>query len=271
MTGFICPVCQSGLTETENGFVCSNGHSFDKAKSGYVNLLVRANKGVKNHGDNKLMARGRRDFLNKGYYEPLQAAICEAAFKYAEEDAAVLDCGCGECYYTGALSDTLREKNGRVFGVDISKVILDMGAKRKKNISLAVASAFNLPFAGNSVDMLLNVFAPLCLPEYKRVLKRGGILLLAIPLENHLMGLKKAVYDEPYQNEVADFAIDGFTLLENREIRYTMELKTNEDILNLFSMTPYYYKTGAENQKRLERLACLTTEAEFGLLIYKKD
>ena len=64
---FICPVCKNELNKTGKSFICSNGHCFDMAKSGYVNLLLKSTGG--NHGDNKLMVSARRDFLDKGYYD----------------------------------------------------------------------------------------------------------------------------------------------------------------------------------------------------------
>ena len=57
---FICPVCKNELNKAGKSFICSNGHCFDMAKSGYVNLLLKSTGG--NHGDNKLMVSARRDF-----------------------------------------------------------------------------------------------------------------------------------------------------------------------------------------------------------------
>ena len=66
-----CPNCASPLVPMleQKPYVlrCERGHSFDLAKQGYVNLL-RTNKSGDRIGDDKLSARSRRDFLNKGYY-----------------------------------------------------------------------------------------------------------------------------------------------------------------------------------------------------------
>nr|MBW8204275.1 rRNA (guanine-N1)-methyltransferase [Streptococcus oralis] len=37
-TAFACPICQENLTLVESSLKCSNRHSFDLAKFGYVNL-----------------------------------------------------------------------------------------------------------------------------------------------------------------------------------------------------------------------------------------
>ena len=66
-----CPVCGGVMNVIINNFSCVNGHAFDIAKEGYVNLL-RTNRSGDKIGDDKISARCRRDFLNKGYYSILQ-------------------------------------------------------------------------------------------------------------------------------------------------------------------------------------------------------
>lgn len=48
--------------------ICSNRHSFDQARSGYVNLLPVNQKRTKQPGDNKQMVHARTQFLDAGYY-----------------------------------------------------------------------------------------------------------------------------------------------------------------------------------------------------------
>ena len=49
-----------------------------------------------------------------------------------------------------------------------------------------------------------------------------------------------------------------------------MKLENAEDIQSLFSMTPYYYRTGKAEQERLAALNELTTKADFEILTYRK-
>ena len=58
-----CPNCHGELKREERTFRCQNGHSFDVARQGYVNLLVNARKET---GDNKAMVKARTAFSNKG-------------------------------------------------------------------------------------------------------------------------------------------------------------------------------------------------------------
>ena len=41
-TTFACPICQENLDSGESGLKCSNRHSFDLAKFGYVNLALKS-------------------------------------------------------------------------------------------------------------------------------------------------------------------------------------------------------------------------------------
>ena len=104
MPELICPVCAQPLHEQERVYRCAGGHSFDRAKSGYVNLLIQRQSGAQ-HGDDKEMVRARRAFLDGGFYAPLQEKVCAAAVRWApaREEVDVLDSGCGECYYTAAV------------------------------------------------------------------------------------------------------------------------------------------------------------------------
>jgi 23S rRNA (guanine745-N1)-methyltransferase len=122
-----------------------------------------------------------------------------------------------------------------------------------------------------SIDIVLNIFAPFCIGEYKRVLKNDGIVVYVIPLEHHLSGLKKLIYDNPYLNEVKPYETEGFSLLDTYDIKYQMHLSSNEDIMNLFMMTPYYYTTSEADQNKVKNSASLETEAEFRIIIYKRN
>lgn len=267
MNYFICPVCRKELELHEKSYICINNHCFDKAKSGYVNLFQ--GKGTI-HGDNKLMVNARKNFLEKGYYSHLLDSLCKTVEKYSKEDTFLLDAGCGEGYYTSGIYNSLNGKI-KVCGIDISKTAVDSASKKSKNIAYAVGSIFNMPVAENRADIVINIFAPFCKEEFERVMKQNGIFIMVIPSENHLWSLKKAVYDTPYKNEVKSYEIEGFEFISAEKVSKNISLNSNEDIMNLFSMTPYYYKTGKKEQERLSQLQTLTTETEFEILVYRKE
>ena len=77
---FVCPKCANPLTEEGGSARCKNGHSFDKAKAGYYNLILSSVGGT--HGDNRDMVEARRDFLDTGAYKPLADKVSELVIKH---------------------------------------------------------------------------------------------------------------------------------------------------------------------------------------------
>lgn len=266
----ICPKCGEKLTDNDRSFTCTNHHCYDRAKSGYVNLLLSNQMKSKLPGDNKLMVQARKSFLDKGYYGMLANALRNNIKEYAFTDCNILDAGCGEGYYTEKICETVSDIAEEIIGIDISKCAADYAARRTKSALFAVASVFHLPIKTESCDILTTLFAPYCGEEFLRVLKRGGIMIMVIPAERHLWQLKCAVYDEPYRNDVKDFALSGFELIKRDTICENIDILCNDDIMSLFSMTPYFYKTSEENQRKLVKLERLTTEIGFEMLTYKK-
>lgn len=273
MSGFICPVCREKLETAEKSLICKSKHTFDIAKQGYVNLLLSNQMNTKLPGDNKMMVSARRNFLDKGYYKSLSEKLCDTASRYVKNGCTVLDAGCGEGYYTSNVYNSLLQKGIKVnmLGIDISKNALAVAGKRSDKINWAVASIFHIPVADCSCNAVITLFAPYCGEEFQRILKPDGILIMVIPGEKHLWSLKKAVYDKPYLNEVKDYKLDGFKLIEKETVFGEIFLPCTQDIADLFTMTPYYYKTSEDGQRRLNSLAELTTEIDFEILTYRKD
>lgn len=262
-----CPVCARPLTREERKYACPEGHSFDVSRQGYVNLLLGKSAAV--HGDNAMMIASRRRFLSLGYYAPLADALCEMLAAYAPCGATVLDIGCGEGYYTEHISRTVTPHGGAVYAFDISKDALKATAGRKC-ATLFVAGAYKMPVLDASVDVATLLFSPFCREELLRVLRKEGVFFVAYPGERHLFGLKQAVYDTPYLNRPEPTEIEGFALLEKRDVSFEITLSSPEAIEDLFKMTPYYYKTGERDQAKLASLSSLTTEIAFHLCAYKK-
>lgn len=270
MEKLICPVCKGHLTQKDKALVCENNHSYDISKYGYVNLMRSQKSSKKRHGDDKLMLKSRHNFLEKGYYKPLLETLTAEVLKKSDgRNITVLDVGCGEGYYTANIKKSVEGCD--MYGIDISKDALIYANKRDKSISLAVASCSEIPIESGSCDVVLNIFSPTNVTEYSRVLKSDGMLIRAVPLENHLFGLKSEIYDEPYKNKSESVKLENFRISDYKEIKYTLRLDNSEDIISLFKMTPYYYKTSRDDQAKLESKTELETEIEFGVIVYEKD
>lgn len=267
---FICPKCQGKLNIEDGRASCKNGHSYDRARGGYYNLLLSQKGGT--HGDNKDMVLARRAFLSEGYYAPLARYIGFQVMEYTPRLGAVLDAGAGEGYYTDFVERTLSERDGgsNISAFDISKDAVREIAKKNPRISLAVAGSYHMPVADSSIDTVVNTFSPLALEETRRVLKVGGHFIMAIPGEMHLFGLKSIIYDTPYKNVVADTALDGFELIEDEPLTYQIKLDSNEKVMNLFMMTPYAYRTKPADREKVKALESLETVVDFRVFVYRK-
>ena len=262
-----CPVCGNPLYTKERTYCCAGNHSFDIARQGYVNLLCGKSGTV--HGDNALMIAARRRFLSGGYYAPLADALTKLLQKHIKGQPTLLDIGCGEGYYTEAAFQAIHPLDGKIYAFDISKDALKATAQRK-GASLFVASAYKIPVLDASVDAVTLFFSPLAREEILRVLKENGIFIMAYPGEKHLWGLKQAIYDTPYLNTPESNEIEGFLLLEKQDISEEIFLPSNQAVMDLFAMTPYYYKTSERDHAKLASLPSLTTDISFHLCVYKK-
>ena len=270
---FICPVCGSPLNATPVLYECPNRHFYDRARSGYVNLLQRQRH--RTRGDDAEMVKARRSFLETGSYEPLRSELTKIICELSPTE--ILDVGCGEGWYSCHILNELRNTTNEPFlcGVDISPDALRYAAKRAKEMKLddisawAVASVSRLPFSENSCDCILNLFAPCEPKEFGRVLRQGGYLIKTIPMEKHLWELKCAVYEKPYQNRPNLSAPEGFRLIDIQPVNKKITV-SGEDLTNLFSMTPYAHKTSTTDAAKLESIQSMDITISFGILKCRK-
>ena len=216
-----CPVCGLPLMLEEKTYRCEKNHCFDRAKSGYVNLLPPA-PGGKRHGDDKLMVKARTDFLDKGLYDPLAAEVARCVAECNGNCLHIVDAGCGEGKYTVDVLNYLVQqgRNAQIVGIDISKEALICAARRSKELTLCVASTAHMPLPDACADAVLNIFSPLMGEEFARVLRPTGRLICVVPLERHLWELKALIYDTPYENPAPTVELSGFDLVHRTDLRY---------------------------------------------------
>ena len=269
MSLFCCPICSAPLERGERAYTCPNGHCYDIAKEGYVNLLPANRKHAKDPGDDKEMAAARTRFLDGGHYAPLRAALCRLIVERAPR--VLLDSGCGEGYYTAGVCAALAQAGtpARCAGVDLSRPALKKAARRDKSAEFAVASVYHLPVADQSVDLLLNCFSPLALEEFRRVLRPGGTYLYVVPGAKHLWELKQVLYDSPYENPEEETPYEGFVYEDIVPVEFSMELDAPA-LGDLFRMTPYYWKTPKAGAERLAALEGLSVTASFRVHVFHR-
>ena len=85
---------------SSGGCSAPRGHSFDVARSGYVNLLQPQDRRSKQPGDTPAAVAARRRLHDRGVTGPLLHAIAEIVDTSPSD--IVLDAGCGDGFYLGS-------------------------------------------------------------------------------------------------------------------------------------------------------------------------
>ena len=258
-----CPNCGKPLEKTEKQYVCPDGHRFDRARSGYVNLLIRHSASP---GDSDESLASRDAFLSKGYYRALRDGLARAVREYVPH-GSFLDAGCGTGYYLEGLSD---RSDLDLYATDIARKGVMMTARKNPQATCFVGNVFHLPFADGTLDGLMSVFTPYGAQEFLRVVKPGGAVIAVTPAARHLYELKEIVYDEPYLNSEKGYDLPGFELLSQQVISDHIVLDSNEDIRSLWQMMPYYHTTSRENNERLLKRDQAETEIAFLLQVFDR-
>ncbi len=270
MVTLLCTVrsCRSTLHRQERALVCERGHSFDVARSGYLNLLQPQDRRSRNPGDSKPSVKARRRWLESGHEKYLAEAIENLAASELPDGAAVLDVGCGEgTHLAGLMNDRPLDAHG----TDISVDAIDLAARRHPLATWTVANADRfLPYAGASFDLLLSITARRNAPEFRRVLKSDGRLLLVIPADDDLVELREAVMGEGLIRARSDRVISDFTsdfeLATRQTVRHLAKLEPAQ-IRDLLSAT---YRGARESQRsRVEALKSLQVTLSREMLLFR--
>lgn len=263
---FNCPICSSPLPAAARLLTCPNGHCFDLAREGYVNLLPANRKKSTNPGDSPEMLQARKRFLEAGHYDFLADTLYRLIETRLTTEARFLDAGCGEGYFTRAL----RPLPGIRCGIDISKQAVRMAAKADPDGHYATASNFALPIANDSQDFILRILAPGSPEEVSRCLKNDGQFILVTPGPKHLQALREALYANPEPQGTGCSTPTGFELIDRKEISTSVELNNPGEMDALLKMTPFHWHGQAETKAHLQKQQTFSTPAQFIISRYKK-
>lgn len=243
---FKCPICSSELEMEEHSrLVCRNLHSFDLAKSGYVNLAPQAHSTKYD----KSLFEARTAVMNSGFFVPvLENLIARLDSQLAEVDCPVLlDAGCGEGTHLQAVHSRIQPGSVGI-GIDLAKEGIAAASKAYPGIMWSVADLAAMPFADGKVDAVLNILSPANYAEFNRLLKPGGILVKVVPESGYLQELREVFYDGKQQKEEADPVArfrEQFDAVETERVTYQFELP--DDLLApLIRMTPLTWNASEE-------------------------
>lgn len=262
----ICPLCQSPLVEADSGVSCANGHRFDRARQGYLNLLPVQHKKSRDPGDNQAMVEARQRFLEAGHYRPLAERL--AALSLDRAPQRWLDVGCGEGFYTARVAHALPAAEG--YALDISREAVKRASRRTPSLTSMVASMARVPLASDALDLLLSVFSPLDWQEAHRLLRPGGAVVMLGPARDHLLELRAKLYDEVRDYDDGKHLSripPGLHLIASETLSFKLALDDAQARADLLSMTPHGWRASAERRQAVtEQSLEVTVAVRFDII-----
>ncbi|MCE0491436.1 23S rRNA (guanine(745)-N(1))-methyltransferase [Pantoea sp. Mb-10] len=264
----ICPLCHQPLMLQNHSFHCAASHQFDKAKEGYVNLLPVQHKGSREPGDSPEMLQARRAFLDAGHYQPLREKVADTLAQHlGAPSGTILDIGCGEGYYTGAMAARLSQ--AKVYGLDVAKAAVRMAAKRYRAVQFCVASSQRLPFADGAMDAIVRIYAPCLEQELARVIKPGGYLFTVTPGAHHLQQFKALIYREVQLHLPEEKPYRDFVQIDRQTLAYPLSLSGAEAV-QLLQMTPFAWRAREAVWQQLAASETFACDADFTLTLWQR-
>ncbi|MRG86098.1 putative RNA methyltransferase [Salinibacillus xinjiangensis] len=258
---FSCPVCGEKMQVFElKSLVCTNQHSFDFTKQGYLNLTTQQ---INTKYSKELFESRKMLMADVGFFDSLVEKITEQIHSFVNnsaEELTLLDMGCGEGTHLVKIGETLKVQNQptTVAGIDLAKEGIKAAAKHYPGKIWTVADLSNTPFQSKQFDVILNILSPSNYAEFKRLLKTDGIVIKVIPQEGYLKELRELAFDDPakhsYSNkETVELFHENFRMLKRERLQYTMSLD-QPSIQALIEMTPMTWSVP------IDRFQSLTSE-----------
>ncbi len=218
-----CPHCGQGLAVHECVLGCDNGHRFDLARQGYVNLVPAP-------GDTAAMVSAREAFLGTGHLGFVTAAL--------EASGVVVDAGAGPGHH---LEGVLGQEDLGL-ALDSSPAALRRAARAHPRAAAVGCDLWGeLPLRSGVADVVLSVFSPRNGVEFARILKPDGRLLVVSPAPEHLGALIEGLgllrVDERKRGRL-DKALGPVFELEDRARHERALTLSHGDALNAARMGP---------------------------------
>jgi 23S rRNA (guanine745-N1)-methyltransferase len=259
--------CSLPLERGDRTFVCPAGHSYDIARSGYVNLLQPHDRRSSSPGDSKAAVEARAALLGAGVGHALVDAVARgAATLDLGEGAVVVDLGSGSGHglaalvnHSGPVVSDRPERHIAGIGIDLSTAAAEYAARRFPTLTWVVANADRrLPLLDRGVDLVFSLHGRRNPAECARVLRPAGFLMVALPAPDDLAELRTFVQGRLIERDRGEAMLaehqERFSLIERSSVRQTAELD-RDSLVNLLRGTyrGERLKT-ADRVKALDRL-----------------
>ena len=276
LSNLICPLDGADLEKHSKLYTCPNGHSFDIARQGYINLLPAQYKRSKNPGDSKEMVLARKQFLNAGFYQPVADKILSVIKNYYQnkKPLSILDAGCGEGYYLNYIASSILNdiNEHRLFGLDISKEAILEAAKQNKNITWVVGTNRQPPLTERSIDVILCVFGFQSFEGFKKIIDKNGVVIIIEPGDSHLQELRDLIYNDKKVKNSHDSSIaikNDFQETETESLNFKIVVNDQALIKNLLVMTPHFYRANKQGLEKVMALNSIELTIDVTLRVYK--
>jgi 23S rRNA (guanine745-N1)-methyltransferase len=236
------------------------------ARSGYCNLLQPQDRRSRQPGDSAEAVAARRQFLDRFRSAVPMAPLFESGGMAAALQS-VIDVGCGEGYYLGAMQ---KQFGAEAHGVDISVAAIDLAARRYRDCFFVVANADRfLPYADKSFDLVTSITSRMNPDEFRRVLKNDGRLLVALAGPDDLIELREAVLGEGklidrVERTVSTFG-SRFVMKKHERVRQVVHL--DRDAIHDV-MASSYRGLRASQRERLAALADIDVTFSRDVLLF---
>jgi len=235
---FQCPICGKDLVMDDNSLVCSENHTFDISKKGFVDLVLN-NKQQKNYDLESF--ENRHLILEHGMYDHIADKLVKLIDELGLHN--ILDVGCGEGYYSKKIVQLI-DRN--VLAFDISKDSIQLAAKGPNTpVEWFIGDLAHLPIQTDAIDGIIDIFSPANYNEFNRILSQDGYVIKVIPNEYHVQELRAQAKDqlkeEKYSNQkVLDHFEEYYQLVQ--EIDATKTYDVTAETRNAFiNMTPLLF------------------------------
>ena len=270
-TVLTCPVCFDPLSVGPSVASCAKNHTFDRAREGYLNLLLANQKGSSDPSDDRESVTARREFLAAGHYNFLAECLSNSVVQNNKAPKIVVDSGCGEGFYLNHIAG--RIPGSSTYGLDISRSAMRLASRSYGNCTWAVANiARRLPVSSGCCDVLLSVMAPRNASEFERILRPDGRLIVVTPGDGHLRELADKLMAEPSdQSEKAETLTQQLTPTLTRQTTESVRTSFTADqqtIQRLVTMTPLRWKSQKRVVSGLADIERLDITASFTLMTF---